>query len=333
MPSQLGEKTVLLFYKDYEQDKWIPGDRALKRLVRPIYQRLTGRKPRVSGFLVAYLRLVKALRCSGYDVRLNDYRAARRNPGHPVGLFGYPRLLEGWKLPNPAVLGPGLYDHPKMAPRLMEDERNRAYLVCSEWVRELFARYYGDAVRIWFAGIDAALWDDTRSHPKDVDVLVYDKVYWDRERYEPELVNPVVERLERRGLKVLVLRYGTYDHQAYKRALSRSRSMLFLCANETQGLAYQEALVSNVPVLAWDQGWWQDPRRPEWEAEPVPASSVPYFNEECGEKFRSLEEFDAAFERFWENLEGYAPRDYVTRELSLERSAEAYMACYAEAAG
>lgn len=331
MPSQPRDKTVLLFYRDYECDKWVPGDRYLKRVVRPIYNRLTGRRPRVSGFLVAYRLLVEALRRSGYDVRLNDHGFARRNPWHPVGLFGYPRLLDGWKLPNPAVLGPGLYDHPRLAPRLMEDPRNRSYLVSSEWMRRLYARYYGDAVRIWFAGIDADRWDDTSTHPKDVDVLVYDKIYWDREKHEMELVRPILDRLERRGLRVLVLRYGTYDHEAYRQALSRSRSMLFLCANETQGLAYQEAMASNVPVIAWDQGYWMDPRRQEWEEEPVPASSVPYFSEECGERFRGLGEFDGAFERFWAGLDGYTPRSYVVRELSLEKSAEAYMACYAEA--
>ncbi|HEX2095169.1 MAG TPA: hypothetical protein VHG28_22415, partial [Longimicrobiaceae bacterium] len=117
--SRLTDRTVLLFYKEYERDRWFPGDRYLKRVVRPVYARLTGRRQRVSGFLVAYRLLVEALRRQGYDVRCNAYRLARRHPEHPVGLFGYPHLLEGWDLPNPAVLGPGLYDHPRLAPDLM----------------------------------------------------------------------------------------------------------------------------------------------------------------------------------------------------------------------
>ena len=36
--------------------------------------------------------------------------------------------------------------------------------------------------------------------------------------------------------------------------------MIFLCEHETQGIAYQQALSRNVPILAWDRGGdWQDP--------------------------------------------------------------------------
>jgi hypothetical protein len=325
---KLTDRTVLLFYKEYELDKWLPGDRYLKRVVRPLYARLSGRRHRVSGFRVAYDLLVEALRRGGYDVRHNDYAAARRNPGHPVGLFGYPHLLEGWDLPNPAVLGPGLYDHPTLAPGLMEDERNRFYLVCSEWMRRMFARHYGDSCVVWFNGIDAARWPDTRGHAKDIDVLVYDKMYWDREQYEARMLNPILDRIRAAGLRVHSLRYGYYERDEYRDALSRSRSMLFLSANETQGIAYQEAMASNVPILAWDNGFWLDPRRPGFEPEPVPASSVPYFSPECGERFRDLAGFEAAFERFWSRLDQYDPRGYVERELSMERSAELYMRYY-----
>ena len=323
----MNDRTVLLFFRDFESDRFVPGDRYLKRLVRPLYNRFN-RKQKVTGFQMAFQLLAEALRRSEYDVRINDYRAARRNPGHPVGLFGYPHLLEGWDLPNPAVLGPGLYDHPSLAPRLMEDERNRFYLVCSEWMRRMFARRYGDSCVIWFNGIDAARWPDTRGHAKDVDVLVYDKIRWNREHYEPALLNPVLESLARRGLRVETLRYKLYDHATYRDLLARSRSMIFLCEHETQGLAYQEALASGVPVLAWDNGYWLDPHRADFEPGPVPASSVPYFSPECGDRFRDFGEFEAAFDRFWPRLPEYDPRGYVERELSLARSAELYMRYY-----
>jgi hypothetical protein len=210
----------------------------------------------------------------------------------------------------------------------MRDERNRFYLVCSEWMRSMFARHYGDSCVVWFNGIDAAEWPDTRGRAKDVDVLVYDKIRWNRETYEPALLHPVMQSLARRGLRVETLRYKLHDHAAYRGLLSRSRSMLFLCEHETQGLAYQEALASNVPVLAWDNGYWLDPHRPDFEPDPVPASSVPYFSPECGDRFRDFGEFDAAFERFWPRLDGYDPRAYVQRELSLERSAQLYTTYY-----
>lgn len=329
--AELGANTVLLFYREFERDTLVPGDRHLKRLIRPLYHRLT-RRQKVSGFLVWYRMLVAALKAQGFDVRQNDYRAARRNPQHPVGLIGYPEILDGWDLPNPAVLGPGLIDHPKLAPALMDDPRFRSYVVTCDWMRDLFAPYYGaDRLVPWYGGIDLAEWPDRSDHAKTVDVLVYDKIRWNRDRFVPELLEPVLAALAARGLSVETVRYKHYDHATYRDLLARSRSMVFLCEHETQGMAYQEALASNVPILAWDNGFWLDPHRAEWEDHPVPASSVPYFSPECGEKFSGAEELEPALDRFWSRLDGYTPRAYVARELSQEGSARLYMSHYRRA--
>ena len=329
--AELGENTVLLFYRDFERDTLIPGDRHLKRLLRPLYHRLT-RRQKVSGFLVWYQLLVKALRAQGFDVRHNDYRLARKHPGHPVGLIGYPEILDDWDLPNPTVLGPGLIDHPSLAPTLMRDERFRSYVVTCDWMRALFARHYGaDRVVPWYAGIDLAEWPDTRGREKDVDVLVYDKIRWNRDTLVPTLLNPVLAALAARGLRVETVRYKEYDHATYRDLLGRSKAMVFLCEHETQGMAYQEALASNVPILAWDNGFWLDPHRSEWESEPVPASSVPYFSPECGERFRNAGELDEVLDRFWVRLGEYTPREYVARDLSQKGSASLYMEHYRRA--
>jgi hypothetical protein len=328
----LSDDTVLLFYAGpSETDRWVKGDRYLKPLVRPVYRAVTGRQ-KVSGFQVAFEGVVRALRRRGLDVRVNDRALARRHPEHPVGVAGYPQILDGWRLPNPAVLGPGLLDHPSLAPRLMDDPRFRSYIVPCGWMDEMFRPYYGGKVVLWFSGLDTSEWRDTREQEKTTDVLVYDKIRWDRDRLVPELLDPALAAMERRGLKVEVLRYRFHDHAAYHAALGRSRGMLFLCEHETQGLAYQEAMASNVPILAWDNGFWLDPNRPRWEEHPVPASSVPYFAPECGEKFRDMGDFEPALDRFVAGLDRYTPRDYVTRELSLERSADLYMRHYRAAA-
>lgn len=328
MADRLTDRTVLLFYRDCERDSLVPGDRYLKRLVRPVYHHFT-RRQKVSGFLVWYQLLVRALERAGLEVRHNDFRAARRHPEHPVGLIGYPRVLEGWDLPNPAVLGPGLLDHPSLAPTLMDDPRFRSYVVTCDWMRDVFAPVFGaERVVPWYAGIDLAEWPDTRGGRKDVDVLVYDKMRWNRERMEGELLEPVLRGLAARGLRVETVRYKHYDHAAYRDLLARSRAMVFLCEHETQGMAYQEAMASGVPILAWDNGFWLDPNAPEWEERPVPASSVPYFAPECGERFRDAAEFEPALDRFLARLDAYDPRGYVARELSQAGSAELYLRHY-----
>ena len=324
-------KTVLLFYRDYECDRFFKNDRYVKRIIKPLIAPFrTG--PKVSGFLVWYRLLVLALKESGCDVRLNDYRTARKNPGFPVGLVGYPAILDDWNLPNPALLGPGLLDHPRIRPHLMEDKRYRGYIVTCDWNRRLFAPTYGNECLInWHAGIDLTQWPDTsQTREKTVDVLVYDKVRWNREKYEPELISPLLQHFADRNLRVEVVRYGAYNHETYRSLLQTARSLVFLCEHETQGMAYQESLAANVPVLAWDQGFWLDPRRPEWEPNPVPATSVPYFGPDCGERFADLPAFYPAWETFWHNVEAgaYQPRRFVARELSVAGSAAQYLSAY-----
>jgi hypothetical protein len=109
--------------------------------------------------------------------------------------------------------------------------------------------------------------------------------------------------------------------------------MLFLCEHETQGMAYQEALASDVPVLSWDPGTWLDPNCRVWEDRPVPATTVPYFSSTCGDRFTGIHDFNAALDRFITNSGQYAPRQWVAENLSMQKSAELYLRAYFHAAG
>ena len=327
----LYNNTVLLFFKDFERDSFFSGDRHIKRMLRPIYYKFK-KGQKTSGFAVWYRLLVKALEQEGYDVHLNNYALAYHNPHYPIGLVGYPHLLDGWALPNPAVLGPALYDHPQLAPRLMEDLRYKKFIVTCQWMYDIFEPTYKDKCGLWYAGIDTANWRDTRYHSKTNDILIYDKIRWNRDHYEPNLLEPIKKELESRNLSYELIRYKFYDHESYRKALSRSRAMIFLCEHETQGMAYQEALASNVPILAWDQGWWLDVNRPKYSPDPIRATSVPYWSADCGEKFRNVREFVPVFDQFWQKLEHYEPRQFVENTLSFKGSAEQYIAHYTAAA-
>lgn len=275
--------------------------------------------------------LIKALQQQGYDVHLNNYALAKKNPEYPVGLIGYPLLIEEWSLSNPAILGPGLYDHPSVSPKLMADSRFKYYLVTCQWVEDMFRPYYGARCARWFAGMDTNAWPDTRKNKKTIDVLIYDKIRWNRDEYIPLLLEPILAHLKNCGLSTETIRYQHYDHNTYKTLLAASKTMIFLCEHETQGLAYQEALTSNVPILAWDNGFWLDPSRLDFEPNPVPATSVPYFSPECGERFKDLNDFYPAFEKFFPCSDQYQPRRYVEQNLSFAASAQKYMEHYNQA--
>jgi hypothetical protein len=316
-------RIILLFYKEFERDKFVKHDRYLKRILRPIYD-LTHHRQKKTGFKVSFELLTRALGKSGLAVRVNDYSLARLHPGYPVGLVGFPDLLEGWSLPNPALLGPSLYDHPLLAPNLMHDPRFKKYLVLAQWMYDMFRPVYGDACVRWHAGIDCGEWPDSSSSKKDIDFLIYDKIRWNHEELEARLLRPVRDVLHSRQYRTELIRYKHHDGISYRRLLERSRAMVFLCEHETQGLAYQEAMASNVPILAWDNGYWLDPLWKRVSRTMIPASSVPFFSEGCGERFAGTEQFEAALDRFVGRWSSFAPRTYVIENISMRESAESY---------
>jgi hypothetical protein len=325
------DRVVLLFFEDIEADRFVRGDRFVRRALRKFYHSATiGHS--VSGFEMAFRLLSKALVRAGCRVVVNDRQLAKRNPEYPVGIAGYPHVLDRWNLPNPAVLGPGLLDHPSQRHDLMRDPRFRTYLVPSEWVGAMFDEVWGPRSARWFAGIDVEELPEGEASKKQTDFLVYDKIHWDRDRWDRELVGPALRALEMRGLTVEYFRYGSYVREDYIAALTRSRGLLFLSEHETQGIAYQEALACNVPVLAWDSGFWADPLAISLANHPVATSSIPYFSPACGEWFRDASELPAALDRFLTRRHTYQPRRFVENHLSLASSARTYLVAYTAAA-
>jgi len=279
-----------------------------------------------TGFYAAFLALRRSLRAVGCDVRVNDFALARSMPDYPVGIAGYPSVIDRVRLPNPMIFGPGDYGPPQAGPNLLRSTNIRIYIQPSDWYRDYYEPHFGGRTQTLFVGIDAQRWPDWSGEPKDNDVLVYDKIRWGRDTLVPEVRERLIEHLERRGLSHHTLVYGNHHYWSFAHWLRRSRVMVFLCEHETQGLAYQEAMSTNMPVYAWDEGRLIDPqmmKRPE-----LNASSVPYFDKRCGATFR-LAEMETGFDRFWAERATFEPRAYVLDALSEERCGERYLSMYA----
>jgi glycosyltransferase involved in cell wall biosynthesis len=200
----------------------------------------------------------------------------------------------------------------------------------------MFAQHYGSAVHAWPTGIDTDVWQPVSNDRKSLDVLIYDKVRWDHDRYAADLIQPILVELRRRGLSFQIIRYGDYRLHEYQVALERARCMLFLCEHETQGFAYQEALSAGVPILAWDRGGvWQDPSYWPERVTFAPVTSVPYWDDRCGVRFTTKSEFLDRLDTFLEGLaEGrFKPRDYILENLTLEKCAHQYVKLAEEALG
>lgn len=302
----------------------MPGDRWIRPLVRRVV-----RGPRVpSGIDKVFLNLSAGLRKIGQPFRVNRPWNEIR-PGDRVGVIGRDRLaLAGYDRPNPIVAGVALMTHPSEWPTLCQDYPVARYVQHCEWAIDIYRPYYGDKVcAVWPVGIDTDEWCPTMSTARTCDFLLYNKIRWDHAAMDRDLVEPIRANLRRAGLTFEEIRYGAYRPEDYAAALRRCRAMLFICEHESQGIAYQEALSVGVPVLAWDPGKWLDPARFAWGTPHVPATSVPYFDARCGERFSGYSAFGETLGLFQERLRAgrYAPRDYIMDNLTLERSANRYL--------
>ena len=262
----------------------------------------------------------------GAPYRVNDYRRARSNPDELICIIGKPHVLDAHDWRNPILFGAAVFSHPSDDPHLFERRPVRRVLVPGNWVKEMWRPYWDDAVAVWPVGIDTDHWRPQVS--KTTDVLIYDKVQWDHDHYETTLIRPIRETLCAAGRSFQEIRYGYYREEEFHRALGQCRTMIFLCEHETQGIAYQQALASGVPILAWDRGgYWLDPAYFPERVKFAPVSSVPYWDERCGGKFADYATFGEAWGRFWNTSSagGFAPRDYILENLTLEKSAAHYL--------
>jgi glycosyltransferase involved in cell wall biosynthesis len=186
----------------------------------------------------------------------------------------------------------------------------------------------------WPVGIDTDFWAPpnhrTIAVPKHrrTDFLIYDKVRWEHERYEEELLQPIRSELTKRGLRFCEIRYGFYKEGDFHHLLGLCKAMLFVCTHETQGIAYQQALSAGVPILAWDRGGiCADPNLLRLGVCFGPVSSVPYWDSRCGMKFADVTEFPSRLDVFWDHVQqdAFQPRDYILENLTLEKCARHYL--------
>lgn len=323
--------TLNLFYAEPEGDRWLPFDRYPRRLIR----RIVRGPHRPGGQMRVFLDLMAGLDRLGHPYRVNDYRHARRNPDELCCVLGKRHVLDNEPWRNPLLVGPCIHDHPVDDPELFQRRRVRRILVPGPWMRDMCRPYWHDAVQAWPVGIDTDRWTPAPDASKTVDFILYNKIRWDHARQETTLLQPIRDELARRGLSYVEMRYGSYQPPEFSHNLTRARGLIFVCEHETQGLAYQQALASGVPLLAWDHGGeWLDPNYHPRRVRYSPISSVPYWDGRCGEKFPDAANFPGALDRFLARRQGgeFDPRAYILENLTLEKCATTFIGHAAAAA-
>jgi len=313
-----------------ETDRWIKGDRLLRPAIRRVLRgkpgKLSGMQRVVKNFLIGLER-----KRINYTYNRPSFLISKSKKviSFGLGMNG----IRGLDKTTPIIAAIG-FPYPGDLPYLCEQHNVKKFLQHSQWVLDFVksARCYDELIfDLWPAGIDTQEWTPVaNSSNKEVDVLIYNKILWDKESRNHDLLRPIKEHLSSKNLSFSEITYGHYSVAEYRNKITKCKVMIFISAHESQGLAYQECLSCNVPVIAWNPGYWLDPVRFIYQRPVVPATSVPFFDQRCGTTFDNFKTFKDRFALFYEDamLGKYKPREFVLEHLSIEKSTELMLDIY-----
>jgi len=201
--------------------------------------------------------------------------------------------------------GPNLVVVPEEFGGVLKSSRIDRIIVPTEWVADFYSDAYPplqQRITIWPAAIETSAWMPSARPKKHW--LVYNK-------YQDPLAAQITTALQAMRANFVQIDYGTYSESQFRELLAESRGLIWLSRSESQGIALLQALSMDVPALVWNPGTWEYYSPSLKQTFRAPASSAPYFSEQCGRIFRAFAEFPEVFTRFAAEAASYRPRDYI----------------------
>ena len=203
---------------------------------------------------------------------------------------------------------------------------NSIYIQPSEWVVQLWKNMGAEQflpIKLFAFPVDTnkfAPLPTDQSQTKD-GVLIYYK------HRSPTELNQLTEFLAQQNItNYRIFSYSQrYSENEYLSYLQQCQYGIVLDAHESQGFAIEEALSCNVPLLVWNAQTMNQELNSQYQ--PIPCTSIPYWDSRCGEYFHHLSELPGAFQTFQVKIAAgqYNPREYILDNLSTEKCAERFI--------
>jgi len=193
--------------------------------------------------------------------------------------------------------------------------KNSVYNLLSEWVVNIWKQSnltnHLNLVTLPF-GVDTNKFISILPIERRENVLVYFK------HRNPTHLVFIEKFLKISGIKYEVYSYDKkYDEIDYLRFLQNTKYGIWIDAHESQGFALQEALSCDVPLLVWNVTSMSDEYGSKYDNSLL-ATTIPYWDNKCGEYFYNDNEFINKYNLFMSKLNTYKPREYILENLSIE---------------
>ena len=275
-----------------------------------IYYRDSHLQGRMSGPMKVIQNLERSLNDCGVEYSLNEERYDKNLILH----WDAPHIQRYHSLRNKdkLLVGPQIWP---FAPDFYELKEYTSVLVPSKWCEKSYEKFFPETkTSIW----PVAIYAPEVSGTPTTDCLIYHK-----NRSNEDLAY-VKQLLSDRRLTYTQLQYGSYSQDDFRQALSSVRFCIIIDNTESQGIAIGEMMAAGKPLFVWDQPVWDH----LGEQYKIDATTVPYWDDMCGEKTTERSELSNLLDKFLSKRTSYTPAEYIDRELSPEKTIKTLLDLY-----
>lgn len=193
--------------------------------------------------------------------------------------------------------------------------KNSIYIQPSEWAVDVWKNNpfcKGIKFESIPFGVETLIFNEIIPIKDRNDVFIYYKTR------NPNELKELLTFFSKKNIVARIFNYDKkYDEKDYINFLQKSKFGIWLGRHESQGFALEEALSCNVPLLVWNTTSMNQEFRSNYEN--IPATTIPYWDERCGEYFTEISELPKTFEKFIAKINDYKPREYILENLSMKK--------------
>lgn len=227
------------------------------------------------------------------------------SPSKPINTSKYPK--------QKFIFGPHFSVFPNVhITRINNIHNNSIYIQPSDWVTTLW-RNLGAETYIPIYTFCFPVNTNKFNRSKDIRKKVF--IYFKRRNLKE--LKSVEKLLRNNNIEYTIFDYVKgYNENEYLHYLQESKYGIIIDAHESQGFAIEEALSCDVPLLVWNTKVMSQELGGNYPD--IPCTSIPYWDNKCGEFFYNEEQLEKTFVEMTENLDKYHPREYILKTLGNE---------------
>jgi hypothetical protein len=247
------------------------------------------------------------------NLNIPDYDVVY-SPCEPIDVSKYPNTK--------FIFGPhfSVFPH-KNHMDIIRNNKNVVYIQPSEWAAQVWINNplcNNINIKSFAFGVE------TEKFCEKIHIENRNKVFIYFKRRKPQELIAILNMLKNKNIEFKIFDYvSRYSEEDYITYLQNSKYGIWLDAHESQGFALEEALSCNVPLLVWSVTSMNQEEGMNYKD--LPATTIPYWDERCGEYFYNTSELEETFNKFLSKIETYKPREYVLNNLSFDVCEEKFI--------